>query len=608
MSNAVEYSSAGDGELSIAAARPVVYLDGEVCDFLTVREINRGGWEKFGSARLAWRPVSVDYGELSEPEDIEENLCSGMAVSIRQVYSKGYGVVADASLFEGQVERVEKRGGGKGKEIEVIAKDFGATLSRVTVYGQHVADIDGQIKYLPGSETLFNPDGTGNRSEEKASLKGRETYTFARDRKSGRYWKCAEVIDYLLTVNVVRGQLVRPGLKALGGLTGGQVIRQLDVTGLNLSEALQLCCERVGLRFRFTEVYSAGVWRSGIEFYKPGQGRTIELNCQREGEVLKPGGTEVAEVYSRRHRSRTHRYIGLGDYKVYEATFDLKAGWDGALWDTDYDKFSPSTNPEFYKVRDVFRKWVLNEAGDYSGSPFDLGEAFDFSPIFGSDNWVKRNRRFVSCLSTDKQGESLGYYLEVSFDGGASWSEYFYAFNILRDECGIWLSSDQLDVDTWIAALKGALRFRITASVASDERLRRQAVDGPIYSTAPVVDHIVCANRRFKYRKVSPYSNFSGSSNESLGQPDEADDTEALNEYVRKIAETQVDGIEEVDVTTPYVISHCLVGDLVKSDSVSRKLPWSRRFRWERSRVERVRMDFENQHTELKLVRNRSIV
>ena len=119
-----------------------------------------------------------------------------------------------------------------------------------------------------------------------------------------------------------------------------------------------------------------------------------------------------------------------------------------------------------------------------------------------------------------RQGKSLGYFLQVSFDNGLHWWQYLYAFNNLLNECGVWLSSDQLDIDTWVAALKGVLKFRITASVISDERLTCVVADGPVNSTAPVVEHIITLPRQFKYRKVSSRSIFAKTDDDTLGIPD----------------------------------------------------------------------------------------
>ena len=345
-----------------------------------------------------------------------------------------------------------------------------------------------------------------------------------------------------------------------------------------------------------------------IEFYKPGKGRKVELNCQQTGEQLSISKTNIAALHSRKNFwPVTHTYIGQGDFKVVEASFDLIKAWDSSLENIIYDNFSPSTNPDFYQVKDVYRKWCLNEAGDYSGAPYNQGDAFDFSRIFGSDNFTCRRRRFRPALTRDKQGKSLGYFLEVSFNNGQNWWQYLHAFNILLDECGLWLSSDQLDVDTWVAALKGVLKFRITASVVSDERLTCTVADGPVNSTVPVVEHIITLPRQFKYRKISDKSIFANSTDDGLGTADEVDDTDALYEHIRHRASASSRTIETVDIQTPFLAFDYRVGDIVSTSPESRDLLSCRRDNRSTSRIERVQMDFKNQCTNLRIVRQRSL-
>ena len=245
--------------------------------------------------------------------------------------------------------------------------------------------------------------------------------------------------------------------------------------------------------------------------------------------------------------------------------------------------------------------------GDYSGPLYGQGEAFDFSKIFESSNFVQRRRRFWPALTTDKQDKSLGYFLQVSFDNGLNWWQYLYAFNNLLDECGVWLSSDLLDIDTWVAALKGVLKFRITASVVSDERLNCVVADGPVNSVIPVVDHIVTLPRQFKYRKVSSKSIFANSLDESIGTPDVVDDATALYEFLRKRAGSASEIIETVDVQTPYLAFDFRVGDEVTCSPESRDLLSCRGDSRSVSRIARVQMDFRNQCTNLKIVRRRKV-
>jgi hypothetical protein len=346
-----------------------------------------------------------------------------------------------------------------------------------------------------------------------------------------------------------------------------------------------------------------------IVFYKAGTGRTIELNCQQPGEQVSVSKTNIARLHSKKNSwPITHEYIGQGDFKIYEATFELVKAWDPSLEDTDYDKFSPSTNPMFYQVKDIYRKWCLNEAGDYSDAPYDRGDAFDFSRIFQSSGFACRRRRFWPALTTDKQGKSLGYFLEVSFDDGLHWWQYLHAFNNLLDECGVWLSSDRLDVDTWIAALKGVLRFRITASVVSDERLTAVVADGPVNSVAPVVKNIVTLPRQFKYRKVSSQSIFASqrlADGDTLGEPDEVDDSAALYEFVRHQAASLSEAIDTIDIQTPYLVFDYQVGDRVTASPESRDLFGCRSDSRSAGFIERVQIDFQKQCTDLKVVRKR---
>ncbi|MCJ7778435.1 MAG: hypothetical protein MUP16_08995, partial [Sedimentisphaerales bacterium] len=387
-----------------------------------------------------------------------------------------------------------------------------------------------------------------------------------------------------------------------------QTARDFDVTGLDVLEALRRCCERTGLRFEFVPRFVSTGPEQAIVFYRSGTGRIVELNCQKAGERFSISKTNISKWLSQKNFFPvTHRYIGQGDFKIYEATFELVKAWDPADESTDYDTFSPTTNPDFYKVKDVYRKWVLNEAGDYSDTPYGQGDAFDFSKIFESSNFVQRRRRFWPALTTDKQDKSLGYFLEASFDNGLNWWQYLYAFNNLLDECGVWLSSDSLDIDTWVAALKGVLKFRITASVISDERLSCVVADGPVNSVIPVVDHIVTLPRQFKYCKVSTRSIFANSLDESLGTPNEIDDTTALYEFLRKKAGSASEIIETVDVQTPCLALDHRVGDEVACSPESRDLLSCRNDSRSVNRITRVQMDFRNQCTNLKVIRRRKV-
>ncbi len=608
MSNRIDFFQSAQTQLALPAATVSISIDGSLCPILELLEIVRGGWPEFGRARLSYNPAAYpDAGTIST-EEVETNLAIGRPVRICRVYN---GIAPGAAafslpVFEGRIEGIETRIGHDGEEVEIIARDFSAILERLTVYGQRVGCSDGSTLFLTGVDTIFNPNGKANAAADLIENNGCSYRVFADTPSQNKFWSYAEAIDYLLCEYLPAGWLQRPSIEQLRALTENQIVRDFDVTGLRLLEALQRCCDRTGLSFRFVPRLESNDPTQAIVFYRPGEGRIVELNCQYAGERFSISKTNVATLHSRKNFwPVTHKYIGQGEFKVYEATFNLVKAWDGADEDTDYYKFSPSTNPDFYKVKDVYRKWCLNEAGDYSGPPYNQGEPFDFSRIFESSNFTYNRRRFWPALSADKEGKSLGYFLEVSFDNGLHWWQYLYAFNNLLDECGVWLSSDQLDVDTWVAALKGVLKFRITASVISDERLNCAVADGPVDSTIPVVEHIITLPRQFKYRKVSGGSIFAKIDDGTLGAPDEADDSTVLYEFVRKKAMAASEAVETVDIRTAYMAYDYDVGDKVTSSPQSRDLFSTANDNRTISLIDRVQMDFKNQCTNLKIVRKR---
>jgi hypothetical protein len=612
MSNRIDFFQSEQTQLAIPAASVSILVDGMPCPALELIELVRSGWPEFSRARFAYNPAAYAGSDFTPAQDIESEFGMGKAVCIRQYFN---GVPPGAAafsfpIFHGHVERIETKLSPEGERVEIAAGDFSTNLKRVSVYGQRLARADGSNVFLDGLDTIFNPDGKGNAEPTPIEVNGRSYTAFCAESSQGRPWSCAEAIDYLLCEYVPAGQLQTPTFAQLRTLTENQVVRDLDVTGLNLLEALYHCCERIGLEFRFVPRLAPTGPEEAIVFYKAGTGRVVELNCQPAGQQLSISKTNIAAMHgTKSFWPVTHKYIGQGDFKVYEATFELVKAWDAGLEDTDYDKFSPSTNPDFYQVKDVYRKWCLNEAGRYSGAPYNRGDAFDFSKIFRSSNFVPRRRRFHPALTTDALGRSLGYYLQVAYgtaDTGHDWLQYLHAFNILLDECGVWLSSDRLDADTWFAALQGLLRFRITASVVSDERLAAVLADGPVHSTAPVVEHVMTLPRQFKYRKRSDQSIFAGSTDGTLGTPDEVDDSDALYEFVRRTAATSAEVIETVDIQTPSLMLDYQVGDIVSTSPESRDLLACRSDNRSTSRIVRAQMDFQKQCTNLKILRQRN--
>jgi hypothetical protein len=608
MSNTIDYFQSEQTQLSLPAAYVSVLIDGTLCPVLEVIEIVRSGWPEFGWAKLTYNPAAHADPDVKAAEDVVNEFAAGKTICIRQYYNAKLcgSAIFGLPIFNGQIESIETQRTAGGEKVQIVARDFSVNLKRLSVYGQRLTKEDGPSMFLAGLETIFNPDGKGNANQTDINLDGKSYTVFCGDSPQTRFWSYAQVIYYLLCEYVPAWQLKTPSFSRLQALTENQTVRDLDVTGLNLAEALQRCCERIGLKFKFVPRLAENGPGQAIVFYRAGTGRVVELNCQPAGQQLSISNTNIGEMNGRKKFwPVTHKYIGQGEFKIYEATFELIKAWDPSLEQNNYDSFSPSTNSNFCQLKDVYRKWCLNEAGQYSGPPYNQGDAFDFSQIFQSSNFIHRRRRFRPALTTDVQGRSLGYFLQVSYNSGQNWWQYLHAFNILLDECGVWLSSDQLDMDTWTAALQGSLRFRITASIVSDERLTAMAVNGPVNSTAPVVEHVITLPRQFKYRKISDQSIFTEASSQSFGTPDEIDDSTALREFIRYTAATSPEIIETFDIQTPSLMFDYQLNDIVSTSPDSRDILACRSDNRSTSRIVRVQMYFKKQCTSLKIVRQR---
>jgi hypothetical protein len=596
MTNRVDFYQAEQEKMAMPAGGAVAFIEGRLCENLEVVEISKGGLGKYGSARMAC--------QMNDLNDDEVEI--GKEVSIRWLYNPLYpaGGAEGFVMFAGQVEKVEKTIGPDGVSVEVIARDFSAALERITVFGRHIRDVDGREVFIESQASVFNEDGEPNACDTLIEDGGNEVRLFAADTDRAKYWNCADVIRYLLCEYLPVGQLTVPAQERLEALTGGATVRDLDVTGMSLLKAIEKCCGQAGVEFRFVPRLDESGPKQAIIFYKGDCGGSVELNLQRAVEQLSISKTNIWKANSESGTPVTNRYVGLGDNKVYEATFDLVKGWSRYDEDDDYEKFSPSTNSDFYKVKDVWRKWCLNEAGDYAGEPFNQGTAFDFIPVFETEKYIHKRRRFWPAISCDAQGRSMGYFLEVSYDSGSAWQQYMGAFENLLDECGIWLASDRLDMTLWNASLNGTLRVRLTASVVSDERLSCVIADGPVGGTAPVVERIIDAGSGFKFRKVTGKSIFAASA--AIGKADQRDDLADLNQFIRQKVESNRPAVETFDVATPYLAIGFEVGDKVVSNPDTRDVFSATSGSRSTAIIESVRMDFRKQSTELKVVRRRN--
>jgi len=246
-----------------------------------------------------------------------------------------------------------------------------------------------------------------------------------------------------------------------------------------------------------------------------------------------------------------------GDVALYESTFELQPGWDPSQEDADVTAYRRSAGSAFDAVADVFRKWVLNEAGDYCGSPWELSGPYDFSGVFGTESYLPRRRRLLPSISTDALGQSRGVQVELSYDGGTTWRRYGGAVRVLREECGVYLAGDRLSSELYRAAKAGDLRCRVTASVESDARLTATAAREGLASEGRGRRRWVDVSGDFRRRVVCASSVWSG------GPSTARDDTAALEALAAALFESQRYAPVRGTAVLPTFSTSYRVGDAV---------------------------------------------
>jgi hypothetical protein len=456
----------------------------------------------------------------------------------------------DLVLFEGRIGPVEMGLDGDGEFLRFEAEDPAAELLRRRVGGRRAWTADAKAERVEGLPLVFNPDGRPNAAAQAYQPGEGEPYTvFAPDTSSAAAaWTLDEAVAYLLAEHGQSAAVAVPTPAEVRAAVDALVIRDVALEGRTLGEALDAMLELAGARLLVAaEPRQDGVSRR-LEIWYPDRAPTGCLAHQRPGERYDPRATGFSGLAVRMHfDSAPRRYAARGDRKIYESTFTLARGWNGALETYVPEDFSPRANPNFAAVRDVFRKWVLNEAGDYSGAPYNRGPAPDLSALFEGAPYVRRRRRLLPCLSRDDLGRSHGVYVEMSLDAGETWERMNLAARVLTDEGGLYLTDDPLPARYLMAAMRGEACLRATAAIESDSRLAAE-YSGDGADDLPGRTRYLSAPTGYRFRRVAATSRFHGQAG-----ADEADDTARLEDLVRAAHDADRRSPAPTRIEAPYL-------------------------------------------------------
>jgi hypothetical protein len=296
--------------------------------------------------------------------------------------------------------------------------------------------------------------------------------------------------------------------------------------------------------------------------------------------------------------------VVVGDWRYVESTFTLQKGWPESLDNTaetnlskDSAGFENVANP----YRDVWRKWVYNEAGDYVGTRAEITAPPNVSSLLGHPV-TPRRRRFLPCIAQDQDGAPFGRYagcfIEFSTDGGGTWSSIETLEDrtcmILDRECGIRFDGLFPPPELRRAAGTNATtpnkaQVRITAVIRDDQRLQKIVGPDAASPLADVAPFHVDASAHFHWREILSSSQLyqdvqSGEIGSSI-----TNDQQALTDYATWLQQTfdvgdvngsiLIEGLDTIGAAGAYDLGQVLTGILGRAISFNAQSPASGQLR-----------------------------
>jgi hypothetical protein len=388
---------------------------------------------------------------------------------------------------------------------------------------------------------------------------------------SDKFWTLKEAVYYLCwTLNEGERHFANPTRDDLNLLDASTSLLQ-DVTiplGTFLPEALDRLLNPYNFGWRVDYV-RRGV--RSIAIFRRGVGVQKRIRIQPPGSDIDPTRTTISACeLGVGNQSLVNQIRAVGDFKLYEATWELKKGWSESKDDEPQETLSESsvewaTNPALHNVRRLF---VLNEGGDHIGVRPDIRSPYNFAGIFDVPT-VPRRRRFFPCITLDKDRLPVGdngYFVEYS-DGTSDpelgdWRP-ISGFEVLASECGIRFNGD-VPPEEFMAA---NIKVRITASVYSDERIEYEKAKSPLSAQPDSVPVFLDVSDRFHYRTIHSTSRFASQTGPNgLYEHSKVDDTTKLQEFVG----TLVKSMDQLDVSATVVVPNLNVGEYNIGDVIPR--------------------------------------
>lgn len=369
-------------------------------------------------------------------------------------------------------------------------------------------------------------------------------------------WTLSKAVHYLCwALNPLQVVIRNPSLaKCVQHFTDSvDLVRNVQIDdGLFLTDALDSLINPLGYHWRLNKQRG----RTSFDFFRRGSGgKLVWLNHQRFGEVFDKEKTNVeAQGVAFDAGRLANQIIGRGSKLQIEITVELCRGWLPA-----FDEYARDDLKKTALTADVlrddpgiefaWRRWVLNEGGDYIRTRPEITE--EFPPgvkrrleAAGFLQWmIPRRREFKPTLTLKADGEPIGATkgldVEWSADGGENWSPVGkWQIDLLEKECGLYFGFDEIPEELIDAG--DDAKVRVTATIETDFRISAIAERQAKSPLTDPVTAIIDLERQFHWREVTTLSKYKSGNRPSLAE----DDRDALQSFVEALR----DRYDNVDV------------------------------------------------------------
>lgn len=412
---------------------------------------------------------------------------------------------------------------------------------------------------------------------------------------NSKAWPLSSAVWYLMTtLNPAETYVTNPLLATIASAVDDDNDLVLNVQipiGTYLADALDLLLNPMGYRWR---VKRTALGARTFEVYGRNAGSLVAVRHQALGTSLNTDAQNVEAAGLTFDITNLFNEVSvIGGPLSYEVTVELARAWPAAQDELD-DALLAKTAEGFESVKNAYRKWVLNEAGDYIGLRTELDGVFTsefrsnmetaYSAIIWNDLTPMR-RKLLPTLTLSDDNTPIGTVqgIEVEYhnseydsehpERGAEWLPIGnWGARVLEHECGIYFDGEFPPLEELTGATSRAgIRIRVTATIATDEAVKDTAERQSDSPNENVVPFVMDARSKFRYQIIAPFSKYDSTDRPSLA----ANDQTALVDFAANVraiwdlmdvgGALQLEGLDANDTGTPYDLGQRVTGILGKN-------------------------------------------